>query len=534
MENRQDSQTVIAPLPCQKGSAWAHLEELRGTIIGDSFDMSKAKISLYGGAKTFISYLILLGVGGLLAATGTPVSRSFAEPLPRVKVKGAQLITEEGRPLVIWGVNYFRPGTGWPPQLWRRFDPATAERDLQLLKSYGVNCVRVFLTFGSFFEQPDRLNPEGMEKWKKFLALAQENGIYVHPTGPDHWEGIPEWARRDRFADEEMLQAQEKFWELFARANRGESVVLAYDLLNEPTVGWTGPAMRAKWNRWLAEKYGSAGAVARAWGVSESEISLGNLEPPRNGRENPEGLLLDYQNFRESIADEWVRRQTEAIRRADPEALVTVGLIQWSVPVVLPSPRQYSGFRPERIARWVDFQSIHFYPLAGGFFDYLRQEDWRINAAYAHALIQECAQMGQPVVIGEFGWYGGGKLSFGNHPPASEEDQANWCTTLVLTTAGLASGWLNWGAFDHPEARDVSQLTGLFRADGTPKIWAKRFWELHRRVWQGQLTSPNGPRIPLDWLRARIDPAVGRAFLQAYASEFKVPELPGTASGSGF
>jgi hypothetical protein len=35
-----------------------------------------------------------------------------------------------------------------------------------------------------------------------------------------------------------------------------------------------------------------------------------------------------------------------AIKSADPDALVTVGLIQWSVPVLLAAPWQYSGFRP--------------------------------------------------------------------------------------------------------------------------------------------------------------------------------------------
>ncbi len=47
----------------------------------------------------------------------------------------------------------------------------------------------------------------------------------------------------------------------------------------------------------------------------------------------------------------------------------------------------------------------------------------------------------------------------GRHPPASEEQQAQWCRRVVETSAGFAVGWLNWGFYDHPEATDVSQLT---------------------------------------------------------------------------
>ena len=38
-----------------------------------------------------------------------------------------------------------------------------------------------------------------------------------------------------------------------------------------------------------------------------------------------------------------------------------------------------------------------------------------------------------------------------------------------------ATGWLNWGFYDQPEARDVSQLTGLLKADGKPKAWRESF-----------------------------------------------------------
>ena len=98
--------------------------------------------------------------------------------------------------------------------------------------------------------------------------------------------------------------------------------------------------------------------------------------------------------------------------------------------------------------------------------------------------MREVAATGRPVVVAEFGWYGGGKLTInrGVHPAASEEQQARWCRRVIETTEGLATGWLNWGFYDHPEARDVSQLTGLLTADGKPKAWAREFQGLARML----------------------------------------------------
>lgn len=86
---------------------------------------------------------------------------------------------------------------------------------------------------------------------------------------------------------------------------------------------------------------------------------------PRAGKNAaPSEILADYQRFRESLAEAWIARQAKAIRAADPEALVTVGLLQWSVPAQPITLDQYTGFRPEIIARHLDFMSLHFHPLA--------------------------------------------------------------------------------------------------------------------------------------------------------------------------
>ncbi len=59
-------------------------------------------------------------------------------------------------------------------------------------------------------------------------------------------------------------------------------------------------------------------------------------------------------------------RQSKAIHAADPDALVTVGLLQWSIPAQRIAIDQYTGFRPSVIAKHLDFMELHFYPLVAG------------------------------------------------------------------------------------------------------------------------------------------------------------------------
>lgn len=459
----------------------------------------------------------------LMALTAVPAPAADATaPLPRVRVAddGRSFITEAGKPFVPLGVNYYRPGTGWAPQVWKQFDASATRQDIDRMKSLGVNCVRVFLSYGSFFTEPDALRPEGLEKFDRFLAMAEAAGIYVHPTGPDHWEGTPAWATTDRIADDRNLAALELFWTKFAARYRNRAVVFAYDLRNEPEVGWDSPAMRAKWNQWLQGHYGSADKAAQAWSVPAASLRWGEQPPPEAKDAPGNRQLLDYQRFREELADAWTRRQAAAIKAADPQALVTVGLIQWSVPALLPGVRHYSGFRPERQAKYLDFMEVHFYPLESGFFHYDAPGEQR-NLAYLESVVRETAAPGKPVVLAEFGWYGG-KLTLdqGRHPESTEEQQARWCRRAIETSQGMATGWLNWGFYDHPQAGDVSQLTGLLAVDGKPKAWGREFQALAGSLTGGVKPRRLGPRPALDWDRCITSTEAGRAFREEYLKAF--------------
>lgn len=484
--------------------------------------------------KRLLTVLLLaVGMGripAVLAAESTEGSKSRTAPLPKILIRQDKkgFVTSEGKDFVPFGVTYYRPGTGWAPQVWKQWDAEKTKQDFALMKSYGINCVRVFLSFGSFYPKPGQLDPVGLEKFDAFLSIAEEAGIYVHPTGPDHWEGLPEFMKPDRYSAETSLQALEMFWKKFAERYRGRTVIFAYDLLNEPEIGWDTPNLWALWNRKVAERYQTPDKVIAAWGLTNATIPFGRMRIPRKKDAPGSVEMKEYQAFREDVAETWTRRQVEAIRAVDPSALITAGLVQWSVPVMLASPGHYSAFRPERQSKYLDFMEIHFYPLDGGPYEYQGEESEMRNLAYLESVVRDVARNGKPVVVAEFGWYGGGKPKFDNnkHPAATEAQQAQWCSRLIDTTAGMACGWLNWGFFDQPEATDASEMSGLVTAEGKSKVWGTAFKEIGKRWTSSPPTARKlGERPEIPWEACVSSAAAGNEFRKKYLEAF-LKDLP--------
>jgi len=261
----------------------------------------------------------LLLIGFALATARVSTGRAGELEFIEVDPDATTALREagSGRPFVAVGVNYFGPDVGWAPKLWQLFDPDAVRRHLEMLHAQGFNTVRVFLTLDSFHRQQGEVHAEGVAKFRALLELCRQLGIRVIPCGPDHWEGVPQWRRgEDPFADERVLRADEQWWQAFVTEFKDEPAILAWDLLNEPSVRWDTPAMRAKWNEWLKQRYDSRENVATAYGLPADQVGeFGELDvPPPNANRN-DARLFDYQTFRESIADHWTRRLIAAIRR---------------------------------------------------------------------------------------------------------------------------------------------------------------------------------------------------------------------------
>lgn len=432
--------------------------------------------------------LVALAVPPVVAATSAP-------PFIEVDPQSTVVLRERGtgRPFVAIGVNYFSPHIGWAPKLWRQFDEKMIAQHLDLLRDHGFNTIRVFLTFDAFHREPGVISDDGAAKFGELLHLCRARGIRVIPSGPDHWEGTPAWRQGgDVFADEKILAADEKWWSALAMRFRDEPAILAWDLYNEPSIRWDTPAMRMKWNEWLRREYGSEAKIAASWTTTPDHVGrFGSIEvPPAQAAMNDQ-RLFDFQRFRQAIADEWTRRLASAIRGTDPNHLVTIGYIQWvSATLQTPGVQHHAGFDIRSNARLLDFVTIHFYPLGtppiaagpGGI---------RANAVDLENLLYECS-VGKPVMIGEFGWYGGGDIRANGKVimgPQTVEDQAAWCRTLLDVSRGRVCGWLNWAFADTPTSTDLTRWSGLWTDDLQLKPWGKVFSEFAREVTARPVTS---------------------------------------------
>jgi len=377
-----------------------------------------------------------------------------------------------GTPYVPFGANYYDPHTGWAPKIWRQFDPNAVTRHFQIMSGLGVNCARIFLTAATFQPDVNTVDEAALKKLDVMIAIARRSGVRLILTGPDHWEGVPAYWKPDRFAGEQALRALEVFWRTLGQRYRGEPAIFAWDLLNEPHLPWFVESWRPAWGRWLQARYGSREALKTAWADNLGEQEdWASIAVPEDKAEQGNPRLRDWQLFREHLADQWTRRQAEALRKADPTHLITVGYIQWSYPLVRTgNPSLYAAFNPRRQAQWLDFVCMHFYPILGGPFE--SQEMWDKNLAYLQTALAYC-HVGKPVVLEEYGWYGGGAPR--GLPSLTEDQQARWIVAEIEASRRLATGWLSWPFADTPDSTDMSKFGGLVRSDLTPKPWAERF-----------------------------------------------------------
>lgn len=455
-------------------------------------------------------------------AAEPPVNKPDSE-MEFIEVDPGQLTSlrcrGSGTPFVAVGFNYFSPHVGWAPKLWQQFDEATVRQHLALGREQGFNTIRVFLTLESFHRQPGQVCDEGLAKFRTLLNICRELDIRVIPCGPDHWEGLPAWrAKKDPFADEQVLQADEQWWESFTRLFADDPVILAWDLLNEPSVGWDSPAMRPKWNAWLHSQYGSHDQIAAAYHCDPQQLGTPDqIAPPEPTPKADDPQLFDYQRFRESLADAWTQRLCAAIRRGDPQHLVTVGHIQWASTAFLPGVRHYAAFDLQANARHVDFVTIHFYPLVSPN-PSQGQPGIDANAAYLEAVLRECS-VGKPIMLGEFAWYGGGDIRRGDQvlmPAQTLDDQVAWCNRLLEVSRGRVCGWLHWAFADTPTSLDLTRWSGIWTADLQLKPWGAAYRDFARDA----TANPAVPKPP-DAQSTSRDDGQRRTAITNPTSEFR-------------
>ena len=296
-------------------------------------------------------------------------------------------ITDGALSLTPWGFNYDHDEAGRLIEDYWHDEWPKVEEDFGEMKALGANVIRIHLQFGKFMRSASEPEPRELERLGRLLELSERLGLMLDLTGLGcyHKKDVPAWY--DAPDEAARWAAQAAFWEAVARRCAGSPAVFCYNLMNEPVV----PVGKGTPADWLGAAFGGKHFVQR--------ISLDQAGRPRH-----------------EIARAWCRTLVAAIRRHDPDTLVTVGLVDWSLerPGVL-----YSGFKPEAVAPEVDFLCLHLYPKTG-----------KVDEAVE--TLDAFRAAGKPVVIEETFLLGCGIADF---------------ELFLDRTRGKAAGWIGfyWG-----------------------------------------------------------------------------------------
>jgi hypothetical protein len=257
------------------------------------------------------------------------------------------------RAFVPWGFNYDRDYKSRLIEDYWHKEWETVAGDFREMKALGANVVRVHLQFGRFMQSVTEPDETNLRQLARLLALAEETGLYLDVTGLGcyHKADVPPWY--DALDEAGRWHAQVRFWEAVAGVCAKSPAVFCYDLMNEPVVA------AGRGDQWLGPEF-----------AGKHYVQYITRDPAGRARAD--------------IGRQWVETLAAAIRKKDPQHLITVGLVDWS----LDRPGLTSGMVPAKVAPVLDFVCVHLYPRTGK-----HDEDLATLAAFA--------EVGKPVVIEE-------------------------------------------------------------------------------------------------------------------------------------
>ena len=379
------------------------------------------------------------------------------------------------------GVNYWpaRTAMGW----WSEFDLAEVEADFARIAACGLDSVRVFLTWEDFQPAPDRVDRSMLERLVGVAEVAGGLGLGLIPTFfTGHMSGvnwIPAWALGGSDGDRHF------------RVVSGGRVVHT-GLRNWYTDAAVGDAQALL----AAEAAAALAGHAAVWAWDLGNENSNCVCPPTG-----------------ESARAWLARLTAAIRGADDEARVTVGLHMEDL-------EEDRRLGPLEASEACDLLSMHGYPI------YARWADGSTDDQLVPFLARVTQWLGEgrDLLFSEFGLPTCRRSDqpeqetpgFPQIPLVDEEAAAAYTTAALegLRRAGCLGAML-WcysdyapSLWQHPpfDLAPHERSFGLWRIDGSPKPAVAAI-----AAFAGAERCPHGHPdgwIDIDREEFRLDPGV--------------------------
>lgn len=289
-------------------------------------------------------------------------------------------------PVSVW----YAGGKARAPML----EPVTAEsrqvwrEDLLKIKALGFNTVRSWVEWTAAEPRPGEFHLEQMEL---LLELAEEVELKV--LVQMYVDSAPDWVG-EKFPDSLFVaqdgtavrsqaapgycfdhpgvrQAILNLFQETARRARRSPAFYGWDLWSEPhVINWAiidyipnpsfcyCPYTLARFRQWLQAKYGSLGALNRAWYRTFREWN--QVEPPRFGTILSYTDYMDWRVFITEKLAEDLRLRNQAVKEVAPDHVTTSHA---AVPSVFTSPAAGDGAPDDWLMNQaVDFWGTSFYP----------------------------------------------------------------------------------------------------------------------------------------------------------------------------
>ena len=198
--------------------------------------------------------------------------------------KNAGIYDQQGRFVILRGVNYNALGDYWQANPAVPTNKQYDEEDLKLMASYGVNCIRLLFSWSKLEPVRSQYNQEYISQLKTVIEAAAKYNIYVmldmhqdafskfiFSTADENcqnplngWDGAPDWAVitdnqptcmsstggvGGRESSRAVVHAWQNFWnnkngiqdacvlawKALVKETSQYANVVGYDLLNEPS-----------------------------------------------------------------------------------------------------------------------------------------------------------------------------------------------------------------------------------------------------------------------------------------------------------
>jgi len=336
------------------------------------------------------------------------------------------------------GCNYWASNAGC--FMWKQFDKQVVEKDLALLKEYGVNCIRIFPTWDDF--QPIAENPIPKSNFFNSLSYKVRVNEKILSDQKFPLSGL----------SEEKLEQFKTVLDI-AKKN-GMKVIVAF------ITGWM--SGRRFIPPLLKGKDVLADPMAIVWEcrfISDMVRELKDYENIIAWEPGNECNCLSY-DVNEEQSELWIMSIVNAIRAIDTTRPIYSGMC---------GPHLQGAFNQRLLARNVDVLTTHPYPE---FTPYCRTENLHGMRSALHAACETSyysSVSGKPCMVEEISALGPSVLSDDYLPEYLER-------SLMTSVAVGTNGYLWWCAFeqDHLDfpPYDMNSLEnnlGLAHADYTPK-----------------------------------------------------------------